>query len=170
MDAWDSAAYGGVAVATYAFSADLVLGGGVLAISRIEDDALIVPQFIVDWKPCKEFRLSNFAGPEAFPGGAGLEAIWLLDDTFELAIGGRYTYRRFRLADDAAVSSGVGTDEGMPIWMRATMRCECGARLDLVGGIQIAGTMKLDDSHGHELANVDVEAAPFLGVFFSWKY
>ncbi len=169
-DAFDSAAYGGVAVATYAFSKELVLGGGVLAISRIEDTTLIVPQFIVNWQPCEEFRLSNFAGPEAFPGGAGLEAIWVLSGEYELALGGRYTYRRFRLSDDASTANGIGTDEGLPLWLRATMHAKCGARLDLVGGIQLGGVMELDDSHGHQLASVDVEPAPFLGVFFSWTY
>ncbi|MFM7260934.1 MAG: hypothetical protein ACKO3W_10065, partial [bacterium] len=91
-------------------------------------------------------------------------------EEFEIALGGRYTYRRFRLADDAAVSSGVGTDEGLPTWLRATMRAKCGARIDLVGGFQFAGEMQIDDSNGNELAKVDVEAAPFLGVFASWKF
>ena len=169
-DAFDSAAYGGLVAASYAFSKEFVLGGGVLAMSRIEDDMLIVPQIIIDWRPCEEFRLSNFAGPEAFPGGAGLEGIWVMSKTYELAVGGRYTYRRFRLSEDASTSSGVGTDEGLPIWIRATMRAECGARIDLIGGVQVLGTMQLSDSSGHRLADVDVEATPFLGVFFSWTY
>jgi hypothetical protein len=169
-DVGDSATYGGILAASYTFSREFTLGLGVLATSRIEDDALVVPQIIIDWRPCKEFRLSNFAGPEAFPGGAGLEAIWILSEEFEVALGGRYTYRRFRLADDAPVSSGVGTDEGLPIWLRATMRAKCGARIDLVGGFQFAGEMQIDDSAGRELAKVDVESAPFLGAFFSWKF
>jgi len=170
-DAFDSFTYGGIVAASYAFSESFVLGAGVLAMSRIEDDALVVPQVLIDWKPCKEFRLSNFAGPEAFPGGAGLEGIWMVADEFELAIGGRYTYRRFRLDDSAAnASDGVGTDEGIPAWIRATWRGKCGGRLDLVGGMQLSGTMQLDDSSGNKLSEVDVEAAPFVGIFFSWRY
>jgi hypothetical protein len=68
------------------------------------------------------------------------------------------------------VSSGVGTDEGLPVWLRATMRAKCGARIDLVGGFQFAGEMQIDDSAGRELAKVDVESAPFLGAFFSWTF
>ncbi len=169
-DVGDSATYGGMLAASYTFSEKFTLGLGVLATSRIEDDVLVVPQLIIDWRPCKEFRLSNFAGPEAFPGGAGLEAIWVLSDEFEIALGGRYTYRRFRLSDEAPVSGGVGTDEGLPTWLRATMRAKCGARIDLVGGFQFAGEMQIDDSNGNELAKVDVESAPFLGVFASWKF
>ena len=169
-DVGDSATYGGILAASYTFSDKFTLGLGVLATSRIEDDVLVVPQLIIDWRPCKEFRLSNFAGPEAFPGGAGLEAIWVLSEEFEIALGGRYTYRRFRLSDEAPVSDGVGTDEGLPTWLRATMRAKCGARIDLVGGLQFAGEMQIDDSDGNELAKVDVEAAPFLGVFASWKF
>jgi hypothetical protein len=169
-DVGESATYGGIVAASYSFSKEFTLGAGVLATSRIEEDVLVVPQIIVDWRPCKEFRLSNFAGPEAFPGGAGLEGIWVLSEEFELALGGRYTYRRFRLAEDAAISSGVGTDQGLPLWLRATMRAKCGARIDLVGGFQLMGEMRLDDSTGQRLAKADVEAAPFLGVFFSWKF
>jgi hypothetical protein len=171
-DAWDSATYGGVVAASYAFSRELVVGAGVLAMSRIEDDALIVPQLIIDWRPCSEFRLSNFAGPEAFPGGAGLEGIWLIGDGFELALGGRYTYRRFRLDDtgDAVRAGGVGTDEGLPMWIRATHRAECGGRVDLVAGLQLMGEMRLDDANGNRIAREDVQAAPFVGLFFSWRF
>ena len=170
-DAFDSFTYGGIVAASYAFSETFVLGGGVLAMSRLEDDPLIVPQLIIDWRPCKEFRLSNFAGPEAFPGGAGLEGIWMVADGFELAVGGRYTYRRFRLDDSAANAvDGVGTDEGLPAWIRATFRGKCGGRLDLVAGMQLAGSMELDDSSGNRLSEVDVESAPFVGLFFSWRY
>lgn len=171
-DAFDSMTYGGIVAASYAFSETFVLGGGLLAMSRIEDDALVVPQVIIDWRPCAEFRLSNFAGPEAFPGGAGLEGIWVIGDGHELALGGRYTYRRFRLDDSGAgaASEGVGTDEGLPIWIRGTVRAKCGGRLDLVAGIQVSGTMQLDDSTGHRLAEEDVESAPFVGLFFSWRF
>ena len=171
-DAFDSFTYGGIAALSYAFSETFVLGGGVLAVSRIEDDALVVPQVLIDWRPCKEFRLSNFAGPEAFPGGAGLEGIWTISDEYELALGGRYTYRRFRLDDSggAAATNGVGTDEGLPVWIRATARGKCGGRVDLVAGMQVAGEMRIDDSTGNELARVDVEPAPFVGAFFSWKF
>lgn len=171
-DAFDSMTFGGAAGAMYAFSPKFLLGGGVLVSSQLEDDPLVIPQLLVDWRPCAEFRLSNFAGPEAFPGGAGLEGIWTICEEFEVALGSRYTYRRFRLDDsgDPARSEGVGTDEGLPVWLRATMRAKCGARLDLVAGVQVMGEMSLDDRDGDRLEKSDVEGAPFLGVFFSWKY
>ena len=170
-DAWDSMTYGGIVAASYAFSEKFILGGGVLVMSRIEETPFIVPQLVIDWRPCKEFRLSNFAGPEAFPGGAGLEGIWMVADGFELALGSRYTYRRFRLDDSAANAvDGVGTDEGLPMWLRATLRGKCGGRLDLVAGMQLMGSMELADSSGDRLSEVDVESAPFVGLFFSWRY
>ena len=171
-DAADSMSLGGVAAASYSFSREFTLGLGALAITRIEDDALVVPQVLVDWRPNESFRLSNFAGPEAYPGGAGLEAIWTMGGGFELAFGGRYTYRRFRLDDSgpAPRANGVGSDQGMPVWIRATHRAECGGRVDLVAGMQLAGEMQLDDSEGNEITSVDVEPAPFVGLFFSWRF
>jgi hypothetical protein len=50
------------------------------------------------------------------------------------------------------------------------MRAKCGARVDLVAGMQFMGEMSLDDADGNELASVDVDPAPFIGAFFSWKY
>jgi hypothetical protein len=171
-DAGDSFMYGGILGAAYRFDEKLTLGAGVLVSSRIEEDALVIPQILVDWRPCKEFRLSNFAGPEAYPGGAGLEGIWVFSEEFEVALGGRYQYRRFRLDDSGPAfrANGVGTDEGLPVWLRATMRAKCGARVDLVAGMQFMGEMSLDDADGNELASVDVDPAPFIGAFFSWKY
>ena len=171
-DVGDSLSFGGIVAASYAFSPEFSLGAGVLVASRIEDDVLVVPQLIVDWRPTKEFRVSNFAGPEAYPGGAGIEAIWMPTDGVELAIGGRYTYRRFRLDDDgaAARAGGVGTDEGLPVWLRATYRPGNGLRLDLIGGVQFAGEMELADRDGNRLAEVDVEPSPFLGAFLSWRF
>lgn len=170
--AGESITFGGLVGASYSFSEELNLGAGVFLSSRIEEDILVIPQLLVDWRPCKEFRLSNFAGPEAFPGGAGLEGIWQISDEFELALGGRYTYRRFRLDDtgSTARANGVGVDQGLPVWLRATMRAKCGARIDLVGGFQFMGEMSLEDSTGVELAKEDVEAAPFVGVFASWRF
>lgn len=168
----DSLTYGGVVAATYSFSHELTLGAGVLAVSQLEDNALVVPQIIIDWRPTKEFRVSNFAGPEAFPGGAGLEAMWEISDAFEAAFGGRYTYRRFRLDDtgSAARAGGVGYDTGLPMWLRVTARSKSGWRADLVGGLQLMGETRLYNSSGNELAAVDVQPAPFVGVFFSYRF
>jgi hypothetical protein len=30
--------------------------------------------------------------------------------------------------------------------------------------------MSIDDSRGNELASEDVEPAPFVGAFFSWRF
>jgi hypothetical protein len=171
-DVGDSLSFGGIVAASYAFSREFSLGAGVLVASRIEDDVLVVPQIIIDWRPTKEFRVSNFAGPEAYPGGAGLEAIWMPGDGFEFAIGGRYTYRRFRLDDDGTTprAGGVGTDEGLPVWLRATYRSDNGLRFDLIGGVQFAGEMELADRDGNRIAEVDVEPSPFVGAFASWRF
>ena len=172
----DSITYGGIVAASYSFSETLTLGLGALAMTRLEDDLLVVPQFIIDWQPSSDFRVSNFAGPEAFPGGAGLEGIWNLgsidDHAFELALGGRYSSRRFLLDESgsSARANGIATDEGLPIWIRATVRGKCGGRLDLVAGMQIMGQMELDDAAGNELASVDVEPAPFVGIFMAFRF
>ena len=50
------------------------------------------------------------------------------------------------------------------------MRAKCGARVDLIAGVQVGSEMQLDDAAGNEIASVDVEPNPFLGIFASWRF
>lgn len=168
----DSLTVGGNVAVSYSFSEKLTLGGGVLAQTQIEDRPLIIPLIVVYWQVTDTIVVSNVLGPEAYPTGAGLEVAWRPDRTSELSIGSRYEVRRFRLDDrgDAVRRDGIGEDVGLPLWARATWRFENGLRLDLVGGVSLMNEYSLDDRDGNEISSVDLDPAPFIAGFVSWRF
>lgn len=168
----DSLTYGGNLAVSYSFGRELTLGGGVLVASQIEDDPLIIPLIVVFWQVTDSVIVSNVLGPEAYPTGAGVEIAWRPDRVSELAIGSRYEVRRFRLNDSgpAIRQQGVGEDQGLPLWARATWRFENGLRVDLVGGVSLMNKYRLDDRDGNRISSVDLDPAPFIAAFASWRF
>jgi len=168
----DSIVYGGNLAVSYSFSRAFTLGAGALVQTQIEDRPLIIPLLVVYWQATDTIVVSNVLGPEAYPTGAGLEAAWRPDPATELAIGSRYEVRRFRLDDtgDAIRREGIGEDIGLPIWARATWRFDNGLRLDLVGGVSLMNEYSLDDRDGNEIAGTDLDPAPFIAGFVSWRF
>ncbi|MEE2971509.1 MAG: hypothetical protein VX672_00140 [Planctomycetota bacterium] len=168
----DSLTYGGNVALSYSFSRELTLGGGVLVVSQIEDDPLIIPLVVVFWQVTDSVIVSNVLGPEAYPTGAGAEIAWRPDQVSELAIGSRYEVRRFRLDDSgpARRQRGVGEDRGLPLWARATWRFGNGLRFDLVGGVSLMNKYRLDDRNGDRIGSADLDPAPFIAAFASWRF
>lgn len=168
----DSLTYGGDLSVSYSFGRDLTIGGGALVQSQIEDKPLVIPLIIVYWQVTDSIVVSNVLGPEAYPTGAGLEVAWRPDRQTELSLGARWETRRFRLDDrgDQIRREGVGEDVGLPLWARATWRLESGLRIDLVGGVSLFNEYQLDDRNGNEIASTDLDPAPFIAGFLSWRF
>lgn len=168
----ESLTIGGSAALSYAFSEKLSLGAGVLLNSQIEDSILAIPIVVVYWQLTDTIVVSNVLGPEAYPTGAGLEIAWRPDRISEVSIGARYEVRRFRLDDSgpAIRQRGVGEDSGLPIWLRATWRFSNGIRLDLLGGVSLFNEYRLDDRYGNRITSSDLDPAPFVAGFLSWRF
>lgn len=168
----DSLTGGGNLALSYAFSKKLSLGAGVLVSSQIEDDPLIIPIVVVYWQVTDSIVVSNVLGPEAYPTGAGIEVAWRPDRVSEISIGTRYEVRRFRLDDTGPERRrrGVGEDSGLPLWLRATWRFSNGIRVDLVGGVSLMNEYRLDDRYGKRISSADLDPAPFVAGFMSWRF
>ena len=105
-DIGDGFTGGGFVGASYVCSRELVLGGGLGVLSQIEDDARVFPVLVVHWQILDHLRLtSQTAGSGS--GVAGLELVYDWGNDWELAFGGSYTFRRFRLDDEGVAPSGV---------------------------------------------------------------
>lgn len=172
VNAGDAFTAGGSIGAAYAFNRKLRIGGGVLLSSQLEESILVIPLVIVYWEMSDDLVLSNVLGPETYPTGAGIELAWRPDDRTELAIGSRYENRRFRLDDRGTswLANGVGQDTGFPAWIRATWRFDGGFRFDVVGGVSLFNTYSVDDANGNRRAESDLDPAPFIGVFGSYRF
>jgi hypothetical protein len=169
-DAEDALSFGGTIAAAWRANDRLTLGGGVLAATQIEDDALVIPLLLIDWRITEGLRLSNVAGPEAYPTGAGLELICDALPSWEFGIGGRWEARRFRLDDSGPAPKGVGEDSGLGVWFRAGYRPTERLRIDALVGVMLAEELELEDRDGRSLASDEVDPAPFVGLFASYRF
>jgi hypothetical protein len=169
-DAGDALSFGGSVGVAWRANDQLTIGGGVLVASQLEDDALVIPLLTIDWQITDHLRLSNVAGPEAYPTGAGIELVCEAWEAWEFGIGGRWESRRFRLDDRGPAPNGVGEDQGLGLWLRAGVRPTAALRIDLLLGLMVAEEFELDDRNGNRLAKTDVDPAPFIAGFLSYEF
>lgn len=171
-DAGESFTVGGTIGATYSFSETFTIGGGALLATRLEESVLVIPLIFIDWDFAEGWKLTNVAGPEAYPTGAGLEIEWTLNPAFALALGGRYEFRQFRLDDSGPANraGGVGGVQSLPIWLRAEWRPTESWRLDAVVGVSAFQEYELWDARGIRQSKVDADASLFLGAFVSYRF
>lgn len=171
-DAGESFTIGGTIGASYSFSEKFSLGGGVLLSTRLEDSVLAIPLLFIDWEFAEGFRLTNVAGPEAYPTGAGIELEWTLNEMFALALGGRYEFRQFRLDDSGPANraGGVGEVQSLPIWLRAEWRPTESWRVDALVGVNAFQEYELWNSAGVRQSSVDADPSLFVGAFVSYRF
>jgi hypothetical protein len=165
----DSVIGGGVIGATYKLSDNLTVGGGVWAVTQIEDDPRVFPIIVLHWKLTDSLRLSNQTTANA-AGRTGIELIWSVGRHWDLAIGVAKYFSRFRLDDDGVAPDGVGQDESLPVWFRASCDITDHIRIDALAGLNAFGELRLEDSSGHKIADTDYDAAPFVGVFATVRF
>ncbi len=162
---WDNAFSGGAVIgATYAYSEQLVFGGGVGVLSQLEDDVRAFPVLVLNWKINDELRLTTQGGGRSATG-TGLELIYDPGDGWEFAFGGRYEFRRFRLDNSGVAPRGVAEETLLPFWIRASTQFSDNVTIDLYGGVALGGELLLEDENGNRIAKEDYDPAAFLGIF-----
>jgi len=166
----DDAATGGALLgATWRFGDDLRLGAGVGAFSEIEDDATVFPILLVDWQVTESFSLETGQGLGA-TRGPGLTLNWTGIDRWRFTLGARWETWRFRLDDGGTAPDGVGEEEAVPVFLAATYDVIPTVQLGILGGLDVAGSLTLEDEDGRELAEEDFDPTPFLGATFRARF
>ena len=168
----DSFTVGAILGAAYRFDETLTLGVGTLLSDRLEDDLLVIPSVIVDWKITSRLTLSNVRGAASYPTGAGVELVYAFTDSTSLSLGARYEYRRFRLDDAGTLPTrgGVGTERSIPTWLRLEYRPAPNTRLHLVGGVSFGEQLELQNRRGSTLAKQNVDPMPFIAFFAGIRF
>lgn len=160
--------YGAAMTAAYLFRPDFSLGAGLRIFHGLEETRL-VPFLTVYWKIDENWLLTNpfSAGPI---GPAGLELTYSLSDLWELGGGGGYRSSRFRLDDKGIAPDGIGQLSGLPVWLRITRKFSRQYKLDLYGGVLLAGELRMEDRDGHKLDSDDFDPAAFMAVNISTNF
>jgi len=160
-DVDDSFIGGGVFGATYEVSSSLTVGGGFGVVTQIEDDTRLFPVIVLDWEISDRLRLTSKTAGAA--GRSGLELVYDFANDWEVAIGGSYEFRRFRLDDDGVAPGGVGEDKSLPIRARLSRRMGDHVVLDFYAGVVMVSDIELANVDGVVLAAADVDPTGLLG-------
>jgi hypothetical protein len=168
-DSGDSATGGALAGVSYRVNDRLTIGPGLGVLSQIEDSVSVFPILIVDWKITDRVSLETGRGLGATQG-PGLNLNYRLSDTWSFGLGGRYESLRFRLDDRGSAPDGVGEDRSVPVYLSATYSRDRDLQISAIGGIELNGELRLEDSQGRRLARDNYETAPFLGATFNVRF
>lgn len=163
-DFGDAITFGGALGASYRFRPDMTVGAGFTASTEIEDSARIRPLVIAHWQINEQWSFESGYTEVAGGGGPGGEIRYKISEVWSVAAGLQYHEKRFRLSDDARVRDGVGEDSSWPIFAKLTWQvCPNGA-LELVGGVAVAGELRLENRDGKTIRREDYDPAPLVGL------
>ena len=168
-DLKDSFTGGGFAGFSYKFNERLSIGPGLGVITQIEDSASIFPVLIINWKITDTLSLETGRGLGATLG-PGISLNWRMTQQWHFTLGGRYEKLRFRLDENGGTPDGVGQDESLPLFLGVTYNFSNSKKLSLIGGIETAGELQLEDHDGNVLEQQDYESATFLGFSFYFRF
>lgn len=164
----DSFRIGAVLAASYRLSPKLTLGLGAGLFTGLEDTQGF-PFVVIRWQISDRLMLTNPFRPGP-TGPAGLELIYSIDKSWEIAAGSAWRSFRFRLDDHGPASEGIGEVNLVPTWMRVTWRLDRRLALDLYAGVSFDGNLKIEDRNGNEIGKVDQDTAPFGALNVSFRF
>lgn len=147
----------------YSLSETVQAGFGLVFATQIEDDTLFLPLVMVDWQINERWSLSN-------DGKLGLTLAYAPSEAWRFSLGADYQTRDFRLDEDGPIPGGVGRDQRVPLTLGATFTPTPRVIIDLSVGVNLFQNYEVLDRNGVELADVDAEAAPFVGLQIGYRF
>jgi len=140
------------------------LGGGV--VSQIEDDARFVPAFSINWDIAHNLRLTTESrGIDK----RSIELIYDVTKRWDIAIGGGYSFDRFRLDGNGTAPDGVGEDTSVPVYFRMGYRWD-NASINGYIGVPFDGELTLENSRGNTIRDVSYDESLFIGIALRYRF
>lgn len=163
----DALEFGGTFQAIYAVREGLALGLGVVASTRIEDNALVIPIPVVDWRFAQRWRLATDVDHYSVGGSLSYE----VSDDWSVGAKVGFHSRDFRLAEDNLLApEGVGRHSAIPINLWAQWQFHPQGSLRLAAGYLLGQEYVLDNRDGDRIAKQDVDGAPFVNLSLTWSF
>jgi hypothetical protein len=158
---------GGFAGFSYRVSDRLTIGPGIGFLRQIEDNS-VFPVLLIDWKITDDLSLQTGRGVGATLG-PGIMLNWNPLPKWQFGVGGRYEKLRFRMDKGGPVPKGIGDDRALPLVGTITYRFTKDAQVSLMGGVDLAGKLRLEDENGNLVTEEDHDPAPILGISFRFR-
>lgn len=159
---------GAVAGFAYRFGDNLIIGPGLVANSGLEEDATVFPILFVNWQITERLSLETGRGLAATLG-PGLTLNYRANERWSYLVGGRYEKLRFRLDDRDSAPGGIGEDASFPLFASITRSFYPGTTVSLVGGLDLGGELRQENSSGQTVAEETYDPAGFLGFTFNFR-
>lgn len=142
---------GGFAGATYNVNDSLTIGLGVAVRSRIEDDALVYPLPVIDWRIDQQWSLATAEN--------GLRLTYAPFDHWSFFAAGGWESHEFRLLSDGPIPDGVMRDDRVPVVAGVNWRPDPHVELEAALGMSVWNQYEFLDSTGAKIADPDADAA-----------
>jgi hypothetical protein len=147
----------------------MILGIGVLGVSQIENDPIIIPIPVVHWHFAEEWEVSSIRRPPASPF-VGVDVAWEPKGSkVDMSLGIGWQLRRFRLdsSSDASIDNGVGEDQSWAAFGTIGYDMTPGIRFDVLFGLTFSEQLSLETTTGRQVSSTDVDPNALLGIFGS---
>lgn len=159
----DSLKYSGLAGFTYQVNKDLLIGTGVIATTRIEDDFIAFPGAILNWRVNERVILSTIITDVRTEIGPRVSLNYYITRNLYSSLNTGYDFRRFRLDDDGVAPDGVGDIKLLPVWITFGYRVLDNTKMEFYTGTSFFGEMELEDSDGDRIEKEDFDSLFFIG-------
>jgi hypothetical protein len=158
----DTLTGGGALAIDYEWSENLSTGVIVGVLSQLEDSAAIVIVPTIDWSFGEDWRFRLGIVEMTYPG-LGPELSWR-SSGWEVAAGGSYQKRRYRLKDEGPPNKGIGEETAFPVFGRVGYSPNENVSLAVMGGVTVAGEVRSGQENGDKIFKENYNPAPFVGV------
>ena len=159
-DALTGAVFGG---ASYRFNERLSLGPGLGVVGQLDDQPMVFPVIVVDWKITEKLSLSTGGGLAA-TAGPGLSLTYKMTKHWKAGLTGRYENKRFRLTNDGVVPGGVGEDRNFPLLGTLSYVLYPGTQITGLLGMNFDGRIRAEDANGAVLYSSEYGNALTAGL------
>ena len=162
----DGVTGGGIVGFNYNYSPTLSLGLLIGALDQIEDDALIAPIPVINWKFAEAWMLRTGVSNLGAQNGLGAEIGWHWTPKVELAGGVQFQRRRFRLNTNEQ----VGQETRIPIYAKLSFAMTPRGQLELYTGVAAGGELRLENKHGKKIREKDYDATGMVGAQLNFVF
>jgi len=158
----DSTTYGVLGMVMYKVSPRLLIGGGAVYYTQLEDDNAILPIGALEWAISDKWRLSG--------RGTELRLAYYTEPAVNYYLAGSYNTRQYRLGDSAPFKSGVLSDDVIPV--RLGIEWQPAKQFKISGEIGAIAWQELtfDDSNGNQIVKDHVDPTLFIALQFTYSF
>jgi hypothetical protein len=144
---------------------------GVSVASHLEDDPEVLP-FVIQWLIDEHWTFSAGALEFGTTDAIGAGAMYRVSDQLSLGARVGFIRQQFRLDDSSGgfAAGGVGQDERGKASLVLQWQPRPGLLVSVLGGVAVAGELKVEDQDGRRLFNQDYDTAPFVAARLAWNF